>query len=208
MFRWRISAPGGALLHGSGRLEVSTTPTFTQEAIMRFDCGYSPGDCVAHYRWGTTEPHWYDMANSCSDVPPVGNCNGISRTLYWRVRFEPVGGRSYSSPVGVLARAMSTDTVPPQTQAEPGTSPYGQPARVFFWVQEASGTARYVIQLYNGSKVIYGARTDWQHAVGHFETYVDLPIPATIRAGLYHFCVTVVDQADLKASDCAPFAIT
>jgi hypothetical protein len=209
VFAWRINARGLPTPKGSGRLEVSTTRSFAQEAIYRFDCGYSPGDCVPHFQWPNTTPHWYDMANSCSDVPPVGLCNGLSTTLYWRVRFQPVGGRSYTSPIGILQRSTPTDVTPPTAQAQPGTSAYGDPAQMLFWASDRSNVVRYVVELYNGDgKVVDGARTDWRTIAGNYYTYVDLPLPTTVGPGAYKFCVTVLDQSDNSATDCAPYTIT
>jgi hypothetical protein len=206
-FTWLITAHGQPPPKGSGRLEVSTTPTFSQEAILRFDCGYNPGDCVPHFQWPDSTPHWYDMANSCSDVPPVGNCLGVSKQLYWRVRFQPVGGRSYSSSIGVLQRSLSPDSVAPSVRAEGGSSDYGGPARMLFWAGDNTGLTRYVVQLYDGTKMVFGARTDWRSGVGPYYTYVDLPIPPSVKPGGYRFCVTVIDQADNKKTDCAPYSI-
>ena len=209
VFAWRISARGLPPPKGSGRLEVSTTRSFAQEATYRFDCGYSPGDCVPHFRWPNASPHWYDMANSCSDVPPEGVCNGLSTTLYWRVRFQPVGGRSYTSPIGILQRSTPTDVTPPTAQAQPGTSAYGDPAQMLFWASDRSNVVRYVVELYNGDgKVVDGARTDWRTIAGNYYTYVDLPLPTTVGPGAYKFCVTVLDQSDNSATDCAPYTIT
>src|SRR5262249_28474129 len=140
VFTWRISARGLPPPKGSGRLEVSTTRSFAQEAVYRFDCGYSPGDCVPHLQWPSSAPHWYDLANSCSDVPAVGsNCGSLSTTLYWRVRFEPVGARSYTSPIGVLRRSAPTDTTPPTAKAESGSSQYGGPAPLLLLAGDPSG---------------------------------------------------------------------
>jgi len=209
VFAWRISARGLPPPKGSGRLEVSTTRSFAQEATYRFDCGYSPGDCVPHFRWPNASPHWYDMANSCSDVPPEGVCNGLSTTLYWRVRFQPAGGRSYTSPIGILQRAMPTDVTPPTARAEAGSSQYGGPARMLFWASDKSGVVRYVVQLYDiDGKMVFGARTDWRTITANYYTYVDLPLPETVEPGAYKFCVTVIDQSDNQATDCAPYSIT
>jgi hypothetical protein len=209
VFAWRLYAHGLPTPKGSGRLEVSTTRSFTQEAIYRFDCGYSPGDCVAHFQWPNSSPHWYDMANSCSDVPPEGsNCGSLSTTLYWRVRFQPVGARSYTSPIGILQRSAPTDTTPPTAQAQSGSSVYGGPARMLFWAGDKSGVVRYVVQLYDGSTMVFGARTDWQSIVSPYYTYVDLPLPPTVEPGSYRFCVTVIDQSDNSTTDCAPYSIT
>jgi len=210
VFKWRISARGLPAPKGSGRLEVSTTRTFTQEAIYRFDCGYSPGDCVPHFQWPDASPHWYDMANSCSDVPPEGSgCGSLSTVLYWRVRFQPVGAQTYTSAIGMLRRSAPTDSKAPTAKAEAGSSDYGGPARMLFWASDASNVVRYVVELYDSSKeMVFGARTDWRTISGNYYTYVDLPIPPSIGPGSYTFCVTVVDQSDNHATDCAPYAIT
>lgn len=209
VFSWRISARGLPPPKGSGRLEVSTTRSFAQEAIYRFDCGYSPGDCVPHFRWPDSSPHWYDMANSCSDVPPAGtNCGSLSTTLYWRVRFEPVGGRSYTSPIGILQRSPPADTSPPTARAEAGSSTYGSPARMLFYAGDPSQVVRYVVQVYSGRSMVFGARTDWRTISGLYYTYVDLPLPTTVGPGTYKFCVTVIDRSDNKQTDCAPYSIT
>jgi len=209
MFTWRISARGLPPPRGSGRLEVSTTRSFAQEAVYRFDCGYSPGDCVSHFRWPSGSPHWYDLANSCSDVPPEGSCGRLSTTLYWRVRFQPVGGRSYTSPIGILERSSPTDRTRPTVRAEAGSSDYGGPARMLFWAGDRSNVVRYVVQLYDSAgKMVFGARTDWRRITGNYYTYVDLPLPASVGPGSYKFCVTVIDQSDNDKTDCAPYAIS
>jgi hypothetical protein len=209
VFSWRIRARGLPPPKGSGRLEVSTTRSFAQEAIYRFDCGYSRGDCVPHFQWPNSSPHWYDLANSCSDVPPAGtNCGRLSTTLYWRVRFQPIGGRSYTSPIGILQRSAPADTRPPTARAEAGSSTYGSPARMLFHAGDRSGVVRFVVQLYNGSKMVFGARTDWRTITGLYYTYVDLPLPTGVGPGNYKFCVTVIDRSDNKKTDCAPYSIT
>jgi hypothetical protein len=209
VFTWKIDAHGLPTPKGSGRLELSTTRSFAQEAVYRFDCGYSAGDCVPHFRWPNVSPHWYDMANACSDVPPEGTgCGSLSTVLYWRVRFEPVGGRSYTSPIGVLSRSAPASTAPPTAKAEGGSSDYGGPARMLFWASDPSNLVRYVVQLYDGTKMVFGARTDWRTISGNYYTYVDLPLPPSVGPGAYKFCVTVIDQSDNDATDCAPYSIT
>ena len=52
------------------------------------------------------------------------------------------------------------------------------------------------------------ARTDWRTISGNYYTYVDLPLPTTVVPGAYRFCVTVFDQSDNSATDCAPYTIT
>jgi hypothetical protein len=208
MFHWTIATMGLAPLHGSGRLEVSTSPTFDQMATARFDCGYSQGDCMTRFQWNNGSPHWYDLANSCADVPPVGDCSSPSRVLYWRVRYQPVGGRSYTSPTWMLRRATSPDTVAPVANADPGSAPYGQLARVTYSVDDGGGATRFVAELYDGSTVVFGARTDWNPARGFYKSFWDLPLPADVGPGTYRWCFTVSDLADNSDTDCAPYTIT
>ena len=128
--------------------------------------------------------------------------------LYWRVRFQPAGGRSYSSPIGMLQRSAPNDTRSPTAKAEAGSSDYGDPARILFWASDASNVVRYVVQLYEGRKMVFGARTDWRPIRGNYYTYVDLRLPVGIGPGSYKFCVTVIDQSDNDTTDCARYAIT
>jgi hypothetical protein len=208
-FSWLINASGKAPLHGSGRLEVSTTASFAQMATWRFDCGYSPGDCVMHHQWPAVAPYWYDQANSCDDVPPVGSCNTLSKLLYWRVRYQPVGGKSWSSRTGIVRRSISSDTTAPKVQADPGSAQYGAPARVLFWVDDDSGVTRDIVQIYDGGKVIFGMRTEWNdvNTDDLSYRYLDLPLPTTIEPGTYRWCLTAQDRADNRATDCALYTI-
>jgi hypothetical protein len=211
-FSWKISLTGKPPARGSGRLEVSTSPSFNQSAVFRFDCGYTSGDCPSSYQWPNQTPFWYDQANSCSDVPPSGtNCGSLSTTLYWRVRYEPVGAKSYTSPVGVLQRSAPTDTRPPTVNALNGTSAYGSNATVYFHAGDNSGLVRDVVELYDSSgNVVFGVRTEWNTVPtsGQSYQYITLPLPPSIQAGTYKSCVTVVDQNDNRATDCAIYTIT
>jgi hypothetical protein len=161
LFRWRITQAGAAPARGSGRLEVSTSPSFAQSASYRFGCGAAAGRCPQKHRWPATQPYWYDLANSCSDVPPVGSCGRLSRTLYWRVRYEPAGAASRSSPVGVLERAVSADRTPPAVTTVAGSSRLGGTAAVTFFVSDGSGSVRDIVELAAGARVVFGVRTAW-----------------------------------------------
>ncbi len=211
-FAWRITLTGEPPARGSGRLEVSTSRSFAQSAVFRFDCGYSSGDCPTSYQWPNQTPYWYDQANSCSDVPPSGtNCSGLSTTLYWRVRYEPAGAKSYSSPVGVLQRSAPTDTKPPIVNTVVGSSPHGSNATVYFHAGDNSGLVRDIVELEDSAgNVVFGVRTEWNVVAtgGTSYRYITLPLPLSVQAGTYKACVTVVDQNDNKATDCATYTIT
>lgn len=210
VFDWLIKSTSAAPLHGSGRLEVSTTSDFAQSAIWRFECGYSAGDCIQHHQWLATSPYWYDEANSCDDVPAVGKCGALSKTLFWRVRYQPVGGKSWSSPTGRLQRSVTSDSTRPKVQAENGSAAYGVAARVLFWVSDDSGTTRDIVQIYDGGQVVFGMRTQWD-SVNHTSLsyrYLDLPLPASIEPGTYRWCLTAQDQSDNRGTDCATYTIT
>jgi hypothetical protein len=210
LFRWRITESGRAPARGSGRLEVSTSPTFAQSAIYSFDCAAAAGGCPQAHRWPGTQPYWYDLANSCSDVPAVGSCRTLSRVLYWRVRYEPAGAASATSPVGVLERAVSSDRTPPAVKTVAGNSRVGATAAVEFLVSDGSGVVRDIVELESGASVVFGVRTAWTTVARTRQSFrfIVLPLPPTIGAGVYRVCVTAQDQADNRATDCAPYTIT
>ncbi len=210
LFRWRITEAGAAPASGSGRLEVSTAPSFAQSVIYSFDCGAAAGACPEKHRWPASQPYWYDLANSCSDVPPVGSCGGLSRTLYWRVRYEPAGAASSTSPVGVLERAVSADRTRPLVTTVPGSSRFGGTAAVTFFVSDGSGSVRDIVELEAGARVVFGVRTAWTAVARVRRSFrsIVLPLPPTIGAGRYRVCVTAQDQADNRATSCAAYTIT
>ena len=210
LFRWLITETGPPTVRGSGRLEVSTSPTFTQSAIFSFVCGAGAGACPQEHRWPASQPYWYDLANSCSDVPPVGSCGRLSRTLYWRVSYEWSGARSSSSPVGVLGRTLSPDRSPPAVTTVAGGSRLGGTAAVSFFVSDGSGIVRDIVELEAGARVVFGVRTAWTPVArsGRSYRYIVLPLPPTIGAGVYRVCVTAQDEADNRARDCAAYTIT
>ena len=108
-FDWKITMTGRPPARGSGRLEVSTSPTFSQSAVFRFDCGYSPGDCPTSYQWPNQTPFWYDQANSCSDVPPVGS--QLREPLHDALLARPIraSGREVVLEPGGRAAALGAD---------------------------------------------------------------------------------------------------
>ena len=92
-----------------------------------------------------------------------------------------------------------------------GTSAYGSNATVYFHAGDNSGLVRDIVQLYDSSgTVVYGVRTEWNSVAtsGLSYQYITLPLPPSIQAGTYKDCVTVVDQNDNKATDCATYTIT
>jgi hypothetical protein len=103
---------------------------------------------------------------------------------------------------------MPNDGRAPTARAEGGSSKHGHPARMLFRAGDDSGITRYVVQFYDGRKMVFGARTDWRRGVGPSSTYVDLPLPASVGPGSYRFCVTVIDQADNQTTGCARYSIT
>jgi hypothetical protein len=208
VFRWQIQTGGSAKLYGSGRLEVSTTPTFSKRVTARFDCGYSPGDCMTQFHWGDQRPFWYDQADPCSDIPADGNCGVPAPSLYWRVRYQPVGGKSWSSPIGVMHFASPSDTTPPAANALPSTSAYGAPAVFHFKASDNRETVRDEVQLYAGGTAIFGARTEWDQVGSTPERLMYQPLPTTIQAGTYKWCLTVFDLADNQDTDCSTYTIT
>jgi hypothetical protein len=208
VFQWRIEPRGAAHLYGSGRLEVSTTASFSKEVAARFDCGYSPGDCMTEYQWSNKWPFWYDQADPCSSIPPAGNCGTAPSTLYWRVRYQPVGGKSWSSPVGTLRFATPADSKPPTANALPSGSPYGQQGVFHFDAADNGGVIRDEVQLFDGNTVVFGARTDWDNVGITPERLMSEPFPTSIEPGTYRWCLTVFDFADNQASDCSTYTIT
>jgi hypothetical protein len=207
VFHWQIETPSGTTPWGSGRLEVSTTRTLAKEVVERFNCGYEPGDCPTQFQWKDVWPYWYDQSDPCSSIPAVGNCATPPPFLYWRVRFEPVGGRSYSSRVVTLRRPAPTDIQPPTANAIAGTSVYGATARFYFYATDNSGVTRNEIELYDGSQVVYGARTRWDTSDTTTERYMDVSLPTTVDPGAYRWCLTLFDYADNQATDCASYTV-
>ena len=208
MFQWQLTLRDPAQ-RGTIWLEVSTTRTFQQVARQIFDCGYTPGPCTTTYRWKNSQPYWYDLSDSCADLPPIGTCSGLSGVFYWRVRFEPEGtSRKISSRVGVIKRAAPVDRKPPTASAEPGTGVYGSPDRFFYTAVDDSNVYRPMFQLYDGDTVVYGARNDWDRSGIRGERYVDLILPTAVKPGSYRWCLTVYDYSGNHATNCAPYTLT
>jgi hypothetical protein len=207
-FQWQMKS-SNPKQQGTIWLEVSTTPAFTQEVLQQFDCGYTPVPCTSSYQWKNTQPYWYDLADSCADLPPSGSCASPTRVFYWRVRFEPNGtAKKISSPVQSFRRTPPTDTKAPVANAVQGTAAYGAPTRFYYYARDNSGVTRMELELYNGRNVVYGARGDWDSSHDLNERYIDVVLPTAIQIGSYTWCVTVYDYSGNDARDCAPYTIT
>lgn len=207
-FRWQLAFANGGQ-RGTIWLEVSATRTFRQEALRMFDCGYTPGPCTTSFRWPDRQPYWYDLSDSCADLPPLGACRGRTAVFYWRVRFEPEGtSRKVSSPIGMIRRAGVGDARPPTATAMPGTGAYGVPDRFFYYASARSGASRAEFELFRGADVVYGARNDWDRSGIRRERYEDLILPASVHAGSYRWCLTVYDYSGNHSRSCAPYTLT
>lgn len=209
VFRWRLTFANRGQ-RGTIWLEVSATRSFAQEALQTFDCGYSAQPCPTSFRWPDHQPYWYDLSDSCADLPPVGDCSGLTNVFYWRVRFEPEGtSAKVSSPVGTFRRAPATDRTPPVATALAGTGAYGSPDRFFFYAWDGSDVERAQFQVYDAAgTVVYGARNDWDRSGVRNERYEDLILPASVGAGAYRWCLTVYDYSGNHATSCAPYTLT
>ncbi len=208
LFQWQLKS-SNPKQEGTIWLEVSTTPTFAQEVLQQFDCGYVPGPCTSSYRWKNGRPYWYDLADSCADLPPSGNCANPRAVFYWRVRFEPAGtARKISSAVESFRRTRPADTRPPVARAVQGSAAYGETTRFYYYAHDNSGVTRTELELYDGSTVVYGARGGWDSSNDSNERYIDVVLPTAVSAGSYSWCVTVYDYSGNDATDCAPYAIT
>ena len=208
LFQWQVKS-SNPKQEGTIWLEVSTTPAFTQEVLRQFDCGYTPGPCTSSFRWKNAQPYWYDLADSCADLPPSGNCSNPMAVFYWRVRFEPAGtAKKISSPVQSFRRTRPADRRPPVAKAVQGSAAYGATTRFYYYAHDTSGVTRTELELYDGSTVVYGARDDWDSSNDSNERYIDVVLPTEVAAGSYSWCVTVSDYSGNDATDCAPYAIT
>ncbi len=208
VFQWQLKS-SNPKQQGTIWLEVSNTPAFNQEVLQQFDCGYTPGPCTSSYQWKNQQPYWYDLADSCSDLPPSGTCAGPTTTFYWRVRFEPNGtANKISSAIGSFSRAAPADTRPPSATAVKGSSPYGSPTRFYYDASDRSGVTRMELELYDGTTVVYGARGQWDRSGDDDERYVDVPLPTAVGPGSYRWCITVYDYSGNHDTDCAPYTIT
>ena len=105
-------------------------------------------------------------------------------------------------------------------KADPGSAQYGAPARVLFWVDDDSGVTRDIVQIYDGGKVVFGMRTEWNdvNTDDLSYRYLDLPLPTTIEPGYLplvphgagsgrqpgHGLRQLHDQPDLRAGAAQP----
>jgi hypothetical protein len=75
----------------------------------------------------------------------------------------PAGRRKVVLEQDRRAQAFHAERPPrADSPGEGGSSEYGDPARMLFWAGDASGITRYVVELYDGTKMVFGARTDWR----------------------------------------------
>jgi hypothetical protein len=82
------------------------------------------------------------------------------------------------------------------------------PDRFFYVASDNSGVVRPEFQLYDGNTVVYGARNDWDRSGITGERYVDLILPASVKAGLYRWCLTLYDYSGNQSTSCAAYTIT
>ena len=110
----------------------------------------------------------------------------------------------------MLERAVSADRARPLVTTVPGSSRFGGTAAVTFFVSDASGSVRDIVELEAGARVVFGVRTAWTAVARVRRSYrsIVLPLPPTIGAGRYRVCVTAQDQADNRATSCATYTIT
>jgi hypothetical protein len=208
VFQWQVKS-SNPRQQGTIWLEVSTTRAFGQEVLQQFDCGYTPGPCASTYRWKNSQPYWYDLADSCADLPPSGSCASPTSVFYWRVRFEPAGtAKKISSPVQSFRRTPPTDRRAPVAKAVAGNASYGTPTRFYYYAHDNSGVTRTELELYDGDTVVYGARGNWDRSNDSNERYIAVVLPTAVQAGSYRWCVTVSDYSGNDTTGCAPYTIT
>lgn len=194
-----------------------------QGHLVSFRCSYSDGGLFGF----ELALFYYERETPPGELPtrsPTGYCSSYAERprLVWSpsyYAYASVAGNpkslddAFEQAKGLLGQAAAVarpctgaaaDTRPPVVTAIAGQSIYPNPVRLRFRIRDDSGRARVGAVVLQGRKPIYRfPYTRLVAAKGALQWFSWRP-PARFRSGMaLTFCVSAVDAAGNKGSDCA-----